>query len=79
MANEALQAALTERYDALSTSLRSQFQVEVRRSTERLDEGIAPYSRFVRAERQALDAVRTTLGEMDGRLQTLQARIEGMA
>ena len=65
--------------DTLSTSLRSQFQVEVRRSTERLDEGIAPYSRFVRAERQALDAVRTTLGEMDGRLQTLQARIEGMA
>ena len=78
-AKDDLRAKVQQLRDTLSTSLRSQFQVEVRRSTERLDEGIAPYSRFVRAERQALDAVRTTLGEMDGRLQTLQARIEGMA
>jgi small GTP-binding protein len=77
-AKEELRQKVQQLRETLSTALRSQFQAEVQRSTERLDEGIAPYSRFVRAERQALDAVRATLGEMDGRLRTLQARIDAI-
>jgi hypothetical protein len=62
----------------LSTSLRTQFQQEVQRSTERLNEGIAPYSRFVRAEQEALSAVRETLGQLQAGLKALLVRIEAL-
>jgi small GTP-binding protein len=48
----------------LSAALHRQFEDEIGRSSTRIRESIAPYSRFVRAESEKL-------GEVDGRLQQL--------
>jgi hypothetical protein len=55
----------------LSASLRKQFEEEIGRSTARMRESIAPYSRFVRAEGEKLR-------ETDERLTTLRADLEGV-
>lgn len=78
-AKEDLRQKVHDLRDTLSTALRTQFTQEVTRSTERLEEGIAPYSRFVRAEQQSLGAVRDTLTELQQRLTTLKARIDALA
>ena len=77
-AKEDLRQKVHDLRATLSASLRTQFQQEVRRSTERLDEGIAPYSRFVRAEQEALSSVRDTLGQLQARLGGLLARIDAL-
>ncbi|MEO7274390.1 MAG: dynamin family protein [Vicinamibacterales bacterium] len=66
-------AAVRER---LSTSLRGQFGREVLKSGERIREGIAPYSRFVRAEGESLKAIQTELAEATAALTGLRSRIE---
>ena len=53
----------------LSNALRAQFKQEIARSTARMREGIAPYTRFVRAEGEKLR-------EMDARLATLRTDLE---
>ncbi|HTV02851.1 MAG TPA: dynamin family protein [Luteitalea sp.] len=77
-AKEDLKSKVHALRQTLSSALRTQFETEVRRSSERLDEGIAPYSRFVRAEQQSLEGVRLTLTGLEGRLSALQARIDGL-
>jgi small GTP-binding protein len=77
-AKDDLRQKVQDLRESLSRSLRTQFQEEVRRSTERLDEGVAPYSRFVRAEQQALTTVRDTLGGLQERLDGLTRRIDAL-
>lgn len=77
-AKEDLRHKVQELRETLSRALRTQFQQEVQRSTERLDEGIAPYSRFVRAEQQSLTTVSESLTELQGRLTTIRARIDAL-
>ena len=77
-AKDDLRQKVQDLRERLSRSLRTQFQEEVRRSTERLDEGVAPYSRFVRAEQQALTTVRDTLGGLQERLDGLKRRIDAL-
>lgn len=78
-AKEELRQKVRDLRETLSTALRSQFTQEVERSTRRLDEGIAPYSRFVRAEQQSLGSVRDTLTDLQQQLTTLKARIDALA
>ena len=66
---------VTRMRELLGRALRDQFQVEMQRSRERLDTAIAPYSRFVRAEREALGASRETLDGLEQRMLLLRARI----
>jgi small GTP-binding protein len=66
-------AAVRER---LSTSLREQFGREVLKSGDRIRDGIAPYSRFVRAEGDSLKAVQKELVEATAALTGLRSRIE---
>jgi len=66
-------AALRHR---LSTSLREQFGREVGRSGDRIREGIAPYSRFVRAEGDSLKAIQKELEDATAALTGLRSRIE---
>lgn len=75
-AKEDLRRKVRDLRDTLSQALRAQFQREVQRSADRLHEGIAPYSRFVRAEQQSLGTVRDTLGDLRTRLADLKARID---
>ncbi len=77
-AKEDLRQKVQDLRETLSRALRTQFKQEVQRSTERLDEGIAPYSRFVRAEQQSLGAVRETLDGLRLRLQALGTRIDAL-
>ena len=77
-AKEDLRRKVHELRETLSRALRAQFTQEVERGTARLQEGIAPYSRFVRAEQQALTSVRDTLVDVRARLGGLKARIDAM-
>lgn len=78
-AKQELRQKVHDLRETLGRALRSQFQREVQRSTDRLNEGIAPYSRFVRAEQQSLSAVHDTLTDLQARLRELKARIDALA
>ena len=60
----------------LSETLRKQFSTEAAQSTARIREGIAPYSRFIRAEGDKLRAVDAELREIRDLIAGLRARIE---
>lgn len=68
-------AKLNEKMSALraqlSDSLRGQFEKEIHHSLERIQEAIAPYTRFVRAEREKME-------EMGKKLKDLKLEIEGL-
>ena len=78
-AKEDLRQKVADLRETLSSALRMQFQQEARRSTERLNEGVAPYSRFVRAEQQSLASVSEALGDVQARFASLKARIDAIA
>ena len=62
--------------DRLSSSLREQFGTEILKSGDRIRESVAPYSRFVRAEGENLQAVQSEIGEATAALAALRSRIE---
>jgi len=68
-------AKLNEKMSALqaqlSGSLRSQFEKEIHHGLERIQEAVAPYTRFVRAEREKME-------EMGKKLKDLKLEIEGL-
>jgi hypothetical protein len=78
-AKEDLRQKVADLRETLSRSLRTQFQQEVHRSTERLNEGVAPYSRFVRAEQQSLATVRDALGDVQATFASIRTRIDAIA
>ena len=63
----------------LSTALREQFQKEIQRSGDRIREGIAPYSRFVRGEGDNLKVIDQELREIGNELAALRARVDRIA
>ena len=63
----------------LSDALRDQFQKEIQRSADRIREGIAPYSRFVRAEGETLKVIDQELREIANELASLRARVDRIA
>jgi small GTP-binding protein len=78
-AKEEMRAKIADVRSRLSTALRDQFTREIARSVERIREGIAPYSRFVRAEGDSLKVIEQELREIGNDLTTLRAKIERMA
>jgi HAMP domain-containing protein len=60
----------------LMRALTARFDEEVTASIARLQEAIAPYTRFVRAERDRLTAERDELGRLAGEIEDLRRRIE---
>jgi small GTP-binding protein len=63
----------------LSDALRGQFHKEIQRSGDRIREGIAPYSRFVRAEGDTLKVIDQELREIANELASLRARVDRIA
>lgn len=63
----------------LMTTLTARFDEEVAASISRLHEAIAPYTRFVRAERERLTGQREELERVAGELKDLRGRIERLA
>ncbi|HEY2293481.1 MAG TPA: dynamin family protein [Thermoanaerobaculia bacterium] len=62
----------------LMTSLTGQFDREVEGSLRRIDEAIGPYTRFVRAEREHLEAARQELNAVTQGLMRLRSRVESL-
>jgi small GTP-binding protein len=60
----------------LAKALRSQFEHEIERSLQHIQEAIAPYTRFVRSERNKLTEVQSSLEELKTELENLKVRIE---
>ena len=77
-AKSELRSKITAMRETLSRALRTQFERELRRSSDRLAESIAPYSRFVRAEQQALTSVRDTLLDVQATMTALTTRIDAI-
>jgi hypothetical protein len=63
----------------LSGSLRGQFEKEVQHSLERIQEAIAPYTRFVRAEREKMDETGKRLKDLKSRIERLMEKIETLS
>jgi hypothetical protein len=44
---------------------------------QRIQEAIAPYTRFIRAERERLEEMQTTLSQVESALKLLRAQVGG--
>jgi hypothetical protein len=64
--------------EQLMSSLTAQFDREVEGSLRHIDEAIAPYTRFVRAERDRLTTAREELNAVNQGLVKLRSRVEGL-
>jgi ABC-type transport system involved in cytochrome bd biosynthesis fused ATPase/permease subunit len=64
---------LADLRERLMDSLTTQFEREMRRSTQRLEETIAPFTRFVRAEEAKLVEQQTQLEEIESQISGLQS------
>ena len=60
----------------LTQSLRTQFEHEMERGILNINDAIAPYSRFVRAEQGKLDEVQSKLEETKNGLERLKVKVE---
>lgn len=62
----------------LTSAITSQFDKELNRSLERINEAIAPYTRFVRAEQEKVQQTQTELKQAQQTQGRLRAEIEAM-
>jgi small GTP-binding protein len=63
----------------LMTTLRQQFETETKASVARIEEAVAPYTRFVRSERGRLDEARTALASAEVKLHALESRVDSLS
>ena len=63
--------------DKLVNSLTEQFEREMRRSAQRVEDTVAPFSRFVRAESEKYTNQQNGLEELEAHLLGLQAHLQG--
>jgi len=63
--------------DRLMNVMREQFEHELNRSIERINDAIAPYTRFVRSSQERFATHRDNLTEIEDDLRTLRHRIGG--
>ncbi len=59
----------------IMSSMTTQFDLELERSVQRIQGAIAPYTRFVRAERDKLTEMQGSLGEIESTLKLLQVQV----
>jgi hypothetical protein len=77
-AKQELRQKIAEMREQLMSAMTGQFERELERSLQRINEAIAPYTRFVRAERDRLAETRTELITIGEELGRLRARIEAL-
>ncbi len=75
-AKRELRAKIQALRERLMAALTAQFDREIERSIHKIEEGIAPYTRFVRSERGHLDQSRAALATLDDAFQRLQADVD---
>ena len=73
-------ARFTEKMDDLRTrllhALQTQFAGEADSATTRMKETVAPYTRFVRAERQRIQQAQSSLDTLRKQVAALQSRVD---
>lgn len=62
--------------EQLIRSLREQFEKEIERSLQRVNEAIAPYTRFVRAERGKLLEAQSGLNKIQAEIERIKVQVE---
>jgi small GTP-binding protein len=75
-AKEEMRRKVADVRQRLADALREQFSAEIARSGNRIRESIAPYSRFVRAEKEKLAEMEAELAAVTAALASLRQRIE---
>jgi len=76
---EEMRKKIAEVRQRLGEALRAQFKKEIVRATERIRAGVAPYSRFVRAEEEKLASAARELSAIASDLAALRGRVERAA
>jgi small GTP-binding protein len=77
-AKREMRAKVADVRSRLARSLRAHFTKEIERSLQHINETIAPYTRFVRAEGDKMEQMQQTLQEIDQRSVQLRAQIENL-
>ncbi|HXV65498.1 MAG TPA: dynamin family protein [Vicinamibacteria bacterium] len=77
-ARRELNAKVAEVREQLMGSLRQQFEREMTASLSRIEDAVAPYTRFVRSERDRLGKARTELEDSRSELGGLKEEIDGL-
>ncbi|MER2598138.1 MAG: dynamin family protein [Caldilineales bacterium] len=77
-AREDLRAKVSELQGNLHETLSAQFEKELARSRQAMQEAIQPYTRFIRNEREKLTAINSELATLEQAMRTLHAKIEAL-
>jgi small GTP-binding protein len=77
-AKKELRDKLSAMREQLMSALSGQFERELERSLHRINEAVAPYTRFIRAERDRLTETRDELTRIQEGLARLKAQIESL-
>lgn len=75
-AKKDLQEKLAELRRKLVSSLTEQFQREMKRSAQRVEDTVAPFSRFVRAQTDKYEKQQTQLEAIEAHIEGLQAHLQ---
>ncbi|MBV9580285.1 MAG: dynamin, partial [Chloroflexi bacterium] len=60
----------------LDTALTDEFQRELERSLQRIKDALAPYTRFIKSERERTEQFAAALRDVLGSLERLRAQVE---
>ena len=74
-AKAGLRDKITTMRQQIIAGMTAQFERELAHSIQRIQEAVAPYTRFIRAEREKLEEVQANLGEVESALKLLRARV----
>jgi small GTP-binding protein len=75
-ANQELEQKLDDLRRQLTGSLTDQFQREMRRGAQRIESTIAPFARFVKAEREKIGALQEQLTQLDEEIAAIKGQLE---
>ncbi len=75
-AKQEMREKIADMREQLVRSLRTQFETEIERSIQKINEAISPYTRFVRAEQSKLLEDQATFNEIKNALSRLEVRAD---
>lgn len=77
-ARDELRAKVADLQQRLHQALSAQFEQEMSRSKQAIQEAIQPYTRFIRNEREKLNGIAGELNGIEQEMRTLHARVEAL-
>lgn len=77
-ARDELRAKVADLQQRLHEALSAQFEQEMSRSRQAMQEAIQPYTRFIRNEREKLTGIAGNLDEIEQEMRTLRAKIDAL-